>query len=43
MTMMKTFFIIFIRIETFFRNTQKYSESLHFLSEFFIYVNSEIY
>ncbi|KYN32667.1 hypothetical protein ALC56_12946 [Trachymyrmex septentrionalis] len=36
-------FLIFIRIGTFFRNTQKYSDSLYLLSEFLIQVTSEIF
>ena len=42
-TLVKMFLIIFIQIGTFFRNTQKYLESLHFLSEFFIQVNFEMF
>jgi len=42
-TLVKIFLIIFIWIGTFFRNTQKYSESLHLFSELLIQVNSKIF
>jgi len=43
MNALKIFLIIFKRIGTFFRNTQKYVKSLHLFSEFFIQLNSEIF